>query len=183
MRKNKTLLITVPLMLLLLAGLAYRYGYVRVAADLASLKEQQEVKAMSLAKHIALIAEKPVIEKKMAALKDERKADESKLIEGQTPALAAATLQDIVKGIITGHGGSISSERVGKPEDLGNFRTVNVTIDAVLPDVRALSETLYSIETRTPHLVIKELDARVRNFREPRELLVKMDIVALTGRK
>jgi len=86
-----------------------------------------------------------------------------------------------VKGIVIGRGGVISSERVGKPAEFGNFRTVNVTIDAVVPDVRALGDILYSIETRTPHLVVKELDTRVRNFRDPKELMVKMDIIALTG--
>ena len=53
----------------------------------------------------------------------------------------------------------------------------------MIPDSRILSEVLYSIETRTPFLVVKELDARVKNYRDPRELMVKLDVSALTGGK
>ena len=113
-------------------------------------------------------------------MKEERKADDSKLIEGQTPSLAAAALQDMVKGIITGSGGAISSERVGKAEDMEKFKVIRISLDAVVPDSRALSDILYSIETRTPYLVVKELDTRVRDFRNPRELMIKLDVAALT---
>jgi hypothetical protein len=43
-----------------------------------------------------------------------------------------------------------------------------------------LSDVLYAIETRTPHFIVKEVDVRVRNFREPRELMVKLRVSALT---
>ena len=106
--------------------------------------------------------------------------DDSKLIEGQTLSLSAATLQENVKTIITGKGGTISSERVDKPEDLSGFKVITISIDSVLPDTRVLSDILYAIETRTPHFIVKEVDVRVRNFREPRELMVKLRVSALT---
>jgi hypothetical protein len=89
----------------------------------------------------------------------------------------------MVKSSITGRGGTISSERVGKQEDLGKFKVISVSVDSVIPDSRALSEIIYSIETRTPYLVIKELDARIRNYRDPRDLMVKLDVKALTAGK
>lgn len=183
MKKNKTLIVTLPFLAALLLYGAYQYGYMKIRADVDTLKEEQAAKTKLLEKSLALISEKPVIEKRLAALKTEKQADNSKLIEGQTLSLAAATLQDTIKGIVTGRGGSISSERVGKPEDYGNFKIVTVSIDAVLPDARALSDILYSIETRTPYLVVKELDTRVRNYRDPRDLTVKLDVSALTSGK
>ena len=170
-------------MIVLLVFVGGKYFYVAIYAELAGIKEAQAMKTRTLEKYIALIAEKPDQEKKLAALIEERKANNSKLIEGQTPSLAAATLQETIKGQITSHGGTISSERVGKPEDLGKFRIINVTVDAVVPDPRALSDILFSIETRTPYLVVKELDTRVRDFRNPRELMVKFDVTALTAGK
>lgn len=183
MKRSRTLFVTIPLMAILLGVVAYKYGYMQVRADLASLRDEQAVKGKLLEKYVALISEKPVLQKEIASMKEERKADDSKLIEGQTPSLAAATLQDIVKGIVTGRGGTISSERVDKQEDLGDFKVINVSIDTVLPDVRALGDILYSLETRTPYLVIKELDARIRNYRAPRDLMVKLDVAALTSAK
>ena len=84
-------------MIILVGFLAYQYGYLRIQSDLAAIREEQAIKTKTLEKYINLISEKPSLEKKLAALKETRKADDSKLIEGQTPSLAAAQLQDIVK--------------------------------------------------------------------------------------
>jgi hypothetical protein len=181
MKRNKTLLITVPLMGILIGLALYHYVYVRVQADVASIKEEQALKTDMLEKYITLISEKSPLEKTLVSLKETRRAEVSKLVEGQTLSLAAATLQDTVKEIITSRGGTISSERVGKPEDLGNFRIITVSIDSVLPDSRTLSDILFSIETRTPYLNATELDIRVRNFRKPKELMMKLSVSALTS--
>jgi hypothetical protein len=185
MGSPRLLKLAVPLIIVLLAGVVYQYGYLKVRGQLADIKEVEEVKAKTLAKYLALISEKPDLEKDLAALRQTRTDESSKLIEGQTFSLAAASLQDMVKGIVTERGGSISSGRVGKPGDLGNFKIINVSTDAILPDTKALSDVLYSIETRTPYLVVKELDIRARSMRgEPgKEVLVKIDVEALTTGK
>ena len=181
MRKSKILIVSIPLMIVLVVLLTYQYGYLRIQSEITSIKEEHAIKARTLEKYINLISEKPHLEKKLASLRDARKADDSKLIEGQTPSLAAAQLQEMVKTTITGRGGTISSERVGKPEDLGKFKVISVSVDAVIPESRALSEIIYSIETRTPYLIVKELDIRVRNYRDPRDLMVKLDVEAITA--
>lgn len=183
MRRSKTFIISLLAIALLLGLVFYQYGYLKIQGEIQSVKEDEEIRAKTLQKYIELIAEKPLLEKKFAALTENRKADNTKLIEGQTLSLAAASLQDTVKGIISTSGGSISSERVGKPEDVGKFKAITVSIDALVPDARALSDILYSLETRTPSLVIRELDVRVRDFRNPRELMVKLDISAMTSGK
>ena len=183
MRKHKLLILFIPLLIILSALVIYEYAYLSVQDELAAANESAAVKTKTLQKYIQLIAEKPELEKLLAALKEQRKADEAKLVEGQTFSLAAATLQDTVKGIITSRGGTISSERVGKPEDLKGFKVINISIDAVIPDTRVLGDIIYSLETRTPYLVVKEVDTRVRNIREPRDLIVKFDVIALTAVK
>ncbi len=183
MRKHKLLILFIPLLIILSALVIYEYAYLSVQDELAAASESAAVKTKTLQKYIQLIAEKPELEKLLAALKEQRKADEAKLVEGQTFSLAAATLQDTVKGIITSRGGTISSERVGKPEDLKGFKVINISIDAVIPDTRVLGDIIYSLETRTPYLVVKEVDTRVRNIREPRDLIVKFDVIALTAVK
>ncbi len=181
--KNKTMIISIPLMFILMILLFYQYGYLKIQSDLATIKEEQGIKTKTLEKYINLISEKPSLERKLASLKETRKADDSKLIEGQTLSLAAAQLQEMVKSAVTERGGTISSERVGKPEDYGRFKIISVSVDAVIPDSRVLGEILYSIETRTPYLAVKELDTRVKNYRDPRELMVKLEVAALTGGK
>ena len=168
-------------MVALLGVVIYRYGYVRVSAELKTIKEDQAISMKTLEKYIALISEKPALEKKLVSLAEKRKADDAKLIEGQTPSLVAAALQDTVNGIVKGRGGTITSERVGKAEDLDKFKVIRVSMDVTLPDVSALSDILSSIETRTPSLVVKELDVRIRDFKNPKELMVKVDVSAITG--
>ena len=174
-------MLAVPLMIFLFGVLLYQYVYVRVQQDVASLKESEEVKTKTLGKYISLIAEKPELEKQIESLKEDRKAEETKMIEGQTLSLAAASLQEMVKDTITRSGASITSERVQKPEDLDKFKVIGVSIDTVVPDTRSLRDILYAIETRTPYLTIKDLDIRIRNYRDPREQVVKIDVNALTS--
>lgn len=183
MKRNRMLIVGVPLIIILLGMVFYRYGYLKVRAEVDSIKEEQKVESKTLQKYVSMIAEKPLLEKKIAQLTETRKADMANLIEGQTPSLVAATLQDTVKNIITSKGGTISSERVGRPEDLGKFRVITTSVDATVPEARSLSEILYAVETQTPYLVIKELDTRVRDFRNPRELMIRMDVSALTAAK
>lgn len=179
--RNKLLIAAIPVIIILAGLVAYQYGYQGIRNEMNNVKEMQASKTRMLEKYIALIAEKPDLEKKFQALQEERKADDSKIIDAQTVSIAAASLQETVKTFITGRGGSITSERVEKPDTLGNLRIVNVSIDAILPDTRVLNDLLYGVETRTPYLIIREVDTRVRNFRDPKDLMVKIRVSALTG--
>jgi len=183
LKNSNLLIIGIPLIIILAIITFYQYVYLNIQKELATIKENQEIKMRTLEKYITLISQKPDLEKELAQLKEHRKEEESKLIEGQTSALASANLQEMVKEIVTKSGGKISSERVGKTEEYDGFRKINVSIDAVVPDPRALKDILYSIETRTPYLVLKEVDIRVRNFRDPKEQQVKLDVTALTSSK
>jgi hypothetical protein len=177
---SKLIKIAIPLIIILASLVVYQYGYLRVKAEIEAIKEEQAIKAKTLQKYIAIISEKPLLEKRLAELVDERKSYDSKLITGQTTSVATAALQETVKGIVVSRGGIISSERFIKTEDLGKFKVISVSVDAVIPDVRALSEILYSIETQTPYLVVKELDARINNFKNPKQLTIKLDVSAIT---
>jgi hypothetical protein len=214
MKKNRLLLIGVPVMVILIGLVIYQYGYLSIQEELALIRQEQDSKSKTLEKYLAIIAEKPNLEKKFQTLKERRKAETAKLIEAETFSLAAAGLQEMVKGIITSRGGVISSERMGKEEDISagssgpakeaaksqkpekgpkpkkeksedkiRFKFVNVSFDFTAPDTGALRDIIFFVETRIPYLAVKELDCRVRNFKEPRELMVKLDVTALYGGK
>jgi hypothetical protein len=182
-KQNRTLAISVPIMIILLGLLFYQYVYLNIQTKVASIRESQAIKTKTLEKYIALISQKPQLEKELASLKEERKSEDLKLIEGQTLTLAGASLQDAVKDIVSRSGGTISSERVSKTEDREKFKMISVSLDTTMPDTRVLRDVLYSIETRTPYLIVKEIDIRVRNYRDPREEVVKLDVAALAASK
>jgi len=72
-----------------------------------------------------------------------------------------------------------AAKKATKPVAGPKLQVLSVSIDSVLPDTSALSDILFSLETRTPYIVAKELDVRVRNFREPRDLMVRIDTTGL----
>jgi len=181
---RKFLLIAIPLAVVLLGLTVYDYGYLRVRAEVAALEDRTFAKKKILKTYLNLIAEKPLVESRLSALKEARKAaDSAETIEGQTPSIAAASLETTVKGLILMRGGTTSSERIDKPEDLGKYKIITIAVDGVLPDIRALNDTLYAIETQSPYLVVRELDATIRNFQAPKELTIRLKLSGLTGGK
>ncbi len=179
MKKSRTLIFTLPLAILLAGFVAYQYGYVTIQERIDAVQEERAVKMKTLEKYVKVIAEKGALEDRLARLEKARKRLDANLIAGETPSLAAASLLDIAKSAITAKGGRVSSERVGKTEEAGEMTVVNVNIDAVIPDPGALAEILYALESRTPSVVVSELEVRVVNIRSPREINAKMSLSAL----
>jgi hypothetical protein len=172
-----------PILIILIGAVAYEYGYLRIKSEIAVARDEEAVKMKTLRKYVSFIAKKAEFEAKLAALNETRKADDAKLIQGQTASVAAAALQTTVKSLMTSRGGTVSSERVEKPEDLGKFKVIGVSIDGLVPDMRALNDVLYAVETQTPYLVVGEIDARVKDLREPRELMTRLKVLGMTAVK
>ena len=180
MRKSRIILFSISVLFILSLFLLYE-RYAAVQKDLSLIRDGQALKERVLGKYMSLIAEKPDLDKRVAALRKMRETEDAKLMEGQTASIVSAGLQDTIRSIVTSHGGSVLSERAGKAEDFGDFKTITVTVDTLLPDARGLADILYAIETHTPYLLVKDLDVRVRNFKIPKELSVKFDVSGLTS--
>ena len=181
--KSKLIFWLIPFLVILLGFAFYDYVYLSIQNEVQVLEDLKESKEKTLEKTISAIHQKEALEQRINALKESRKSRETTTIEGQTPSVAAANLQNMVKGIITGKGGTISSEKSEKSEDLSHFKVITVSVDAILPETKALSEILYLFETYPVSLIIRELDVRVRNVREPRELAVKLKVSAMNRSK
>ena len=178
-KNSKLLFWLIPFLVILLGFAFYDYVYMAIQAEMQTLDELKESKQKTLEKYISAIDQKGALENRINALKESRKSRETTTVEGQTPSVAAANLQNMVKGIITGKGGTISSERAEKSEDLSHLKVITVSVDTILPETKALYDILYLFETHPVTLLIRELDVRVRNMREPRELMVKFKVSAM----
>jgi len=176
---SRLMAFSLPATAVLLGVVVYQYGYVGLKSDLSALEDLRAAKSETLERHIRMISQKPQMEEALASLKEAEKATRSNIIDAPTPASAAAVLQNAVKGMIAARGGTISCEQVDKPEPAGKFVLVGAGFDAVLPDIRALSDTLLAVETHTPYFVIRDLDVRTKNYREPKELIVRLRVAAL----
>lgn len=178
-KNSKILLFLIPVMAILAGFAFYDYVYIPVRDEMRSIEEMKEAKMITLNKYIDALARKPSLEKAIASLREQRSAEEAKMVEGQTPSVAAANLQNLVKEIIVGKGGTVSSERMEKPEELGRFKVVTVSIETIVPETKALTDMLVLMESQPVSLFVRELDVRIRNMREPRDLTARFRISAL----
>jgi len=170
-------------MVILLGFAFYDYIYMAIQDELQTLNQLKESKQKTLEKYVSALDQKDDLEKRINVLKESRRSNEKTMVEGQTPSVAAANLQNMIKEIITGKGGIISSERAEKSEDLSQLKVITVSVETILPETKALYNILYLFETHPVALMIREIDVRVRNMREPRELMVKFSISAMNTGK
>ena len=106
-RKTKLLIIAIPFNVILLVAVIYQYGILNIREEMSSVSDLQATKMKTLQKYVDTIAQRSNLERQLVALKEKRKNEDTKVIVAQTPASAAANLQNIVKGIITSRGGTI----------------------------------------------------------------------------
>lgn len=183
MRGSRKLKIMMPLMVILFGIVIYQYGYLGTQRDISSIKEEQEMKTEILEKYITRISEIPNLERDIVSLRLIRDSYNTEMIEGETYSIASASLQDMVREIITDKDGKVDGGRMGQPGDLGKFKEINVNIKGTMPDVKALGEALYAIESHTPFLLVRDLDVSIRNYKEPREITLKLNVSAILNEK
>jgi len=178
-KNSKILAFLIPVMAIL-AGFAFHdYVYIPVRDEMRAIEEIKEAKMITLTKYIDTLARKPSLEKDIVFLRERRRAEEAKMVEGQTPSVAAANLQNLVKEIVVGKGGTIASERMEKPEELGRFKVVTVSIETIVPETKALTDMLLLMQSQSVSLFVREMDVRTRNMREPRDLTARFRVSAL----
>jgi hypothetical protein len=178
-KNSKILAFLIPVAAVLVSFAFYDYVYVPIQDERRSIEEMKEAKLITLGKYIDNLAQKTALESAIVSLREQRRAEEAKMVEGQTPSVAAANLQNLVKAIVSGKGGTISSERTEKTEDLGRFKIVTISLETIVPETKALSDMLLLMESHSVSLFVRELDVRIRNMREPRDLTAKFKISAL----
>ncbi|RJQ56852.1 MAG: hypothetical protein C4526_00720 [Nitrospiraceae bacterium] len=183
MKASKSLLIMMPVVVILLGIIIYQYGYLRVQSEIASIKEEQDLKSEILGKYVNLISQIPRMEKELLSRRQARDSYNAKFLAGDTDEIAAAALLDLVRGILSARGGKVSGGQIAQPSEKGIFRIINISVDAVMPDVSALSDAVYTMETHTPQFFIRDMDVRIKDLKTPRELIVKLNVSAMTAGK
>ena len=121
------------------------------------------------------------------ALAEERRAPglRGALIEAESATLAAAKLQQSVKALVEGAGGSLVSSQPTEAASEGPFTRVGLNVRMLL-STPALQKVLHALETQRPVLVVDEMlvlargaRARTRSRRSTRpadQLDVRMEL-------
>ena len=102
-------------------------------------------------------------------------------LPGETDALSAARLQEIVNARVESNGGQVRSVQILPPRDDGDFRRVGVRIQ-MTANVAAVARMLYAFEAGDMFLFVDNLEISNRQKRQRAgqatdpDLLVRLDL-------
>ncbi|HEY0301682.1 MAG TPA: type II secretion system protein GspM [Rhizomicrobium sp.] len=109
-----------------------------------------------LAAYERRIALRPVVEARLAELKN-RESSAAGLIDGASAELAAANIQNRIKALIEGESGQIRSAQNLPPVTEAGFQRIDIQYDVSLPMTR-LKSVAYRIESGAPYLFLGGVD-------------------------
>lgn len=105
------------------------------------------------------IASRPGLEIQLARLL-RRQSGNTKLLPGASTAISSAAIQDIVKSVVTRHGGQILSIQELSPVQQGRLEKIAVEVEFTVPQ-GGLKGVAVDLETVTPFLFIDTAVLRV----------------------
>ena len=146
------------------------------------IQEQIPTKLKQLEKYRQFVAGKAQAE---ADLKHSQRAANQcnvMFLSGDTPPLAAANLQDILKTLSAKNAIKIHSEKVLDAKSFDYFEQIPVQIDFT-SSIRNLTNFVYDIETYKKSLNITDLNIRVTNRRNPRDIRATIVVARLMQKK
>jgi general secretion pathway protein M len=161
-KKRKYFLIV--MIFLLVAGVVYRVwpeiNDIFADDDTIALKKKQLIKYQKMFQSVS------ELERNIALLKTTLKAGEGGLLTGETPALAAANIQQVVQEIAKKCEVQITSVRVLKPIDVGGSHYLSIPVQlSVSGAIRHLKEFMYQIMNSPKYLTVQKVKIIVRRNR------------------
>ncbi len=147
----------------------------------ANLRDDIEANRALLENASAYLARSTDTAKQRQALQARMKQLRAQLVPGDTPTLAAAALQDMLRNLANERGIEIQSTQVMRDDTVGDFKRIAVRI-TVTGEIRALAEFLNGIEhgpirVTLPFLEISRRGAALRG-KGARTLAVTLEVSA-----
>ncbi len=141
------------LAVLLLATLLFPLG-----EAFAGQGEDAAAAQQALATYRAQIAARPRLEAERSAV-DRQEASAAALLDGSSTALAAASMQSLVKDLVERHSGQLRSAQTLYGSASGGLEKVEVQFEVSLP-LGSLKAATYDLETGAPFLFLDIVDIR-----------------------
>jgi hypothetical protein len=121
-----------------------------------------------LLKYAEILQNRKTVEEGLAGTQKQREEIQKRLIQGETPQLGAAHLQDLVKRLAEKNNLGLRSFRNLDPKEVGSFRRISVQIEFnPLSSMQNLTQFFYELEHQEQELMISEMDILVFNPRMP----------------
>ncbi|HPD61449.1 MAG TPA: type II secretion system protein GspM [Thermodesulfobacteriota bacterium] len=136
------------------------------------------LKAKQLETCRQFIAGRSQMEKNLTQFQALSKTHYQRLLCGDTPPLAAANLQNILKHLADKNLISIKSEKVLDAKALNFFTQIPVQIEFITT-ITNITSFLYDIENNEKALIIPDLNIRSASYRDPKDIRVTIIVAGL----
>lgn len=166
--KRKTLFALLSLIGLIVI---YFWGITPWLESKRKMEEEIKIKSHLISKYQEYVHGKKELEEDLGNIKMRLGNIKKRLIEGETPQLASANLQEIIKKMASSKDIQIRSFRILEPKDLTYYRKISIQIDFTpTHSLLNLLQFLNEIENHEKIMAISEMDLLVFNIRMPNNI-------------
>ena len=166
-RRKGQKIIVIGLTILVCLAMIYLYNSLNLSNY--TFNEELNLKKQKLVKYRQKILEKKVVEKELLSRQNIFKQAEATLLNGKTPSLAAAEIQEIVTGITKAADAEIMTIRILQPDRSGKDMYLAIPVEVTITStIRELTQLLYKLDNSPKLLRIAKLRIKSRRGRSGR---------------
>jgi Tfp pilus assembly protein PilO len=123
------------------------------------VKNQLESQPQLLAKNVRYLGQKDTMLAALEAARAQIKAQEPKLLGGDTPSVSASDLQETVQALASREGTQVITTRVLNPEPTGSFSKIAIQME-IGGQIQQIANLIKGLESSPKLLVIDEINVR-----------------------
>jgi hypothetical protein len=123
------------------------------------VKNQLESQPQLLQKNLRYLGQKESLLAALEAARAQIKAQEPKLLTGDTASVSASDLQETVQAMATREGTQVITTRVLNPEPAGSFSKIGIQME-IGGQIQQIASLIRGIETAPKLLIIDEVNVR-----------------------
>ena len=156
-KRERSLVIFTVLILVVFIG---KYAVITPFLDRREwVKNQLDSQPQLLAKNLRYVSQRDALRASLEAMRAQRKAQEPKLLSGDTPSVTASDLQETVQGLATREGTQVITTRVLNPEPVGSFSKIGIQME-IGGQIQQIANLIKAVEASPKLLVIDEINIR-----------------------
>lgn len=146
-------------------------GVLPLTEEMKRMEEETSVKKMTLTKYSEFLKNRKAVEEELDRTRKQYDSLQQGLLLGETPQLAAANLQEMVKKALERNGMTIRGFRTLEPKEGQFYQRISIHIDFnPVNNMLSLIQFIHDIEHHEKDLSISEMDLLVPNPRMPNQI-------------
>jgi Tfp pilus assembly protein PilO len=123
------------------------------------VQSQLESQPQLLQKNLRYLGQKELLAASLETVRGQIKAQEPKLLTGDTPSVSASDLQETVQAMAAREGTQVITTRVLNPEPAGNFSKIGVQME-IGGQIQQIANLIRGIDSSPKLLVVEDLNVR-----------------------